>query len=287
MIDQKILESVASAVAEAWGTLFVKAVSLEVGEAKALEDQGGDWSGSFVRADLRLGGDLSGSSTILVSKEQALTMVGMMMSMGGDDALIDSTREGECGDEEIDGLKETFNQFAATSATVLRGEIGGDVQVQLGKVTLVEIDSLPDDLGEDAVGVTYTLSLEGYDDGELIQIFDTSAQASLGGSTASTGTSKSVGSAGSKPEVDLNKLHGLTVNAELILAERSMDLESFLTLGVGSVIEFWKPCDHPAELMVQDSVMAAGEVVLTSQQHFGLRVFEVAPPKRVYQKGAS
>jgi len=287
MIDQKLLESVASAVAEAWGTLFVKAVSLEVGESRALGDLEGHWSGTFVRADLKFGGDLSGSSTILASKEQALTMVGMMMSMGGDDALIDSTREGECGADELDGLKETFNQFAATSATVLRSKIGGDIQIQLGRVTLVELESLPDDLGNDAMGVIYTLSLEGYGHDSMLQIFDASAQASLGGSKPSVEKPKARAGSDMKPEVDLNKLHGLTVNAELILAERAMDLESFLKLGVGSVIEFWKPCDHPAELMVQDSVMAAGEVVLTSKQHFGLRVFEVAPAKRVYQKGAS
>ena len=288
MIDQDLLDSIASAVAEAWGTLFVKTVELGASEAVSLAEAEGDWSGSYVQGELSFGGDLSGNSTILVSKEQALTMFGMMMSMGADDALIDSTREGECGDEELDGLKEAFNQFAATAATVLREKVGGEVQVDLGQVAVVELEGLPDDLGDDAEAVVYNLSLEGYEGGHVAQIFDASAQTSLSGSGASfdvaEGSSESA-SAGDS-DVDLDKLQGLKVNAELILAERAMDLDGFLNLGVGSVIEFWKPCDHPAELMVQDSVVAAGEVVLTSQQHFGLRVIEVAPQKRVYQKGA-
>jgi len=291
MIDKDLLDAIASAVAEAWGTLFVKTVTLEAGEATPIAEVGGEWSGSFVQADLNFGGDLSGSSAILVSKEQALTMFGMMMSMGADDALIDSTREGECGDEELDGLKEAFNQFAATAATVLREKVGGDIQVELGGVALVELETLPDDLGDDAQGVSFSLSLEGYDEGSMVQILDASAQGSLGGSASTGGDAEEEPSAdsdsGGAPGVELDKLYGLSVNAELILAERAMDLDNFLNLGVGSVIEFWKPCDHPAELMVQDSVVAAGEVVLTSQQHFGLRVMEVAPPKRTYQKGAS
>lgn len=295
MIEKELLDSIASAVAEAWGTLFVKTVEIETGDLSDVGEVEGDWSGSYVRADLSYGGDLSGASSIVVSKEQALTMVGMMMSMGADDALIDSTREGDCGDEELDGLKEAFNQFAATSATVLREKTGGEVQVELGEVSLVELDSLPDDLGADAQGLSYTLTLEGYEAGQLGQLFDSAAVSSLAGSSSpgeeDLGGDLDLAEMSSGAETgegtDMEKLYGLSVNAELILAERVMDLDNFLNLGVGSVIEFWKPCDHPAELMVQDAVMAAGEVVLTSQQHFGLRILEVAPPKRVYQKGAS
>ena len=46
-----------------------------------------------------------------IPEQEALTMVGMMMSMGADDSLIDSTREGSLGDEELDALNEAFNQL--------------------------------------------------------------------------------------------------------------------------------------------------------------------------------
>ena len=89
------------------------------------------------------------------------------------------------------------------------------------------------------------------------------------------------------PIVDLLQTKGhLKVKADAVLAERTIEVNQLLTMSIGSVLEFWKPCDAPAELMLGDDPVAAGEVVVSSDQHFCVRVTELAPPKKTYQKGS-
>lgn len=285
MPDLDLSQSIGDAVGEAWSTLFTKSVGLSASEgvdADALDLEAG-----LVSATLNISGDLSGSARLLLDKTDALTMVGMMLSMGADDALIDSTREGELGDEEIDALKEALNQFCGTAATILRDHTGGAVQLELGD--LITLDSAPEsEAGEKAV--VYDLSLEGYNTNDLILILENSLEEALSAGNALSGDDipQSAAEAADAPSGDrtIDKLAGLSTNVDLVLAERSMELEQLLKLSVGHVVEFWKPCDHPAELYIQNTPVASGEVVLCQNQHFGIRVLNIAPKRKVYEKGA-
>lgn len=311
MAAKEIIDSLAEAIAEAWSTLFMKKIGLEPSEPQASSELS-DVSGEYVTTSISFEGDINGESKIFVPKQEALTMVGMMMSMGSDDAMIDSTREGELGDEQLDALNEAFNQLSATSATILRDKKGCSVSASAKASEKVELKGTLPDASDEEQATLYTLELEGYDNGSLVQTFSADLWESLDGESedesvdalASLGldgdddsttddaessapeNSHDESSDEGNPVADLLMSKGkLKIKADVVLAERTMEVSQLLSLGIGSVIEFWKPCDDPAELILANSAVANGEVVVSQDQHFCIRVIELAPPKKTYQKG--
>jgi flagellar motor switch/type III secretory pathway protein FliN len=307
MASKEIIDSLAEAIAEAWSTLFMKKIGLEAGELQASTELS-DLAGEYVTTSIVFEGDINGESKLFIPKLEALTMVGMMMSMGSDDAMIESTREGDLGDEQLDALNEAFNQLSATSATVLRDKKDCSVNASAKPSDKVDLEGALPDASEEDQATLYTLELEGYDNGSVAQTFSASLMESLDGESeeqddamdalASLGLdsddaessaleeSEETPSEDSDPSVDLLLSKGhLKIKADAILAERSMEVSQLLALGIGSVIEFWKPCDDPAELSLGNSPVASGEVVVSQDQHFCLRIVELAPEKRTYQKG--
>lgn len=286
-MTEEILQTIAQAVADAWGTLFMKSASVSEPQLGGSE-LASEISGSYVTCPIQFSGDVTGEVTCYVNKIQALTMVGMMLSMGADDALIDSTREGDVGDEELDALKEAFNQLAATAATVLRDKTGGSLQTELGSLEIKEIESIDDISDEDSIA-KWPLTLEGYDEEQFFlhlpkSFMEPASAPAVDTSSAPVETEKTESSSSSITAA-LDRMKGLKLNMNVILAERNMDLQQLTGLSVGSVVEFWKPCDDPAELMINDSVLANGEVVI-SDQNFGIRIQNLSPPKqKSFQKG--
>jgi flagellar motor switch protein FliN/FliY len=284
---QDLSNSIAEAVAEAWSMLLSKTAALSPEDITSLEDATETPVGPHLCCDLKFSGDIEGQARYFLPKIDALTMVGMMLSMGADDALIDSTREGDLGDEEIDALKEGFSQLTATAATIIREKLDCTVNAELEKIEVEELMGAFEGFGGDDQSSNITLSLEGYDDGSLFQIFSSSFCDSIENIAADASAEAAEPEAPAAPSAgaDLNSIAGLTVSADLILAERIMDFKSFLGLTVGSVIEFWKPSDNPADLCIKNTPIANGEIVLCQNQHFGIRVLNLAPPRQVYQKG--
>jgi flagellar motor switch protein FliN len=60
---------------------------------------------------------------------------------------------------------------------------------------------------------------------------------------------------------------------------REMPLGEILDLGPGDVVQLDRHIADPVDLIVGDKIVARGEVVLING-NFGLRVIEVAAPKR-------
>jgi flagellar motor switch protein FliN len=81
------------------------------------------------------------------------------------------------------------------------------------------------------------------------------------------------GSAG----VDL--LLDVELEASLRFGSREMSLGEVLELGPGDIVELDRHVSDPVDLIVGDKIVAKGDVVLVNG-NFGLRVIEVAAPKR-------
>ena len=79
---QDLIESIASAVSEAWGTLLMKQVGLSPNPSEPLEESTEVALGTYVSCDIAFDGELHGNTRFYVAKTEALTMVGMMMAMG-------------------------------------------------------------------------------------------------------------------------------------------------------------------------------------------------------------
>ena len=85
-------------------------------------------------------------------------------------------------------------------------------------------------------------------------------------------------------ETPVNRVEGEDANLELLMdvqlpvsirfGETEMVLEEVVKLGVGSVIELNSGVDQPVELVVNNRVLARGEIV-TVDGFYGIRVTEV------------
>jgi flagellar motor switch protein FliN/FliY len=83
----------------------------------------------------------------------------------------------------------------------------------------------------------------------------------------------SVGSA------DLERLHDVTVELTVEVGRTRMTLGQALSLGPGSVVTLDRLADNPVDLLVNGKPIARGEVVVIDEE-FGLRITEVATPRR-------
>ncbi len=77
----------------------------------------------------------------------------------------------------------------------------------------------------------------------------------------------------------LELLLDVELEASLRFGSREMPLGEILDLGPGDVVELDRAVADPVDLIVGDKIVARGEVVLVNG-NFGLRVTEVAAPKR-------
>jgi flagellar motor switch protein FliN len=85
--------------------------------------------------------------------------------------------------------------------------------------------------------------------------------------------------AGAAPSPGFELLLDIELDASLRFGCREMPLGEILELGPGDVVQLDRHVADPVDLIVGDKIVARGEVVLVNG-NFGLRVTEVASPKR-------
>lgn len=82
-------------------------------------------------------------------------------------------------------------------------------------------------------------------------------------------------SVSSSTNIDL--LLGVSLRVTVELGRTKMKIEEILQLGPGSVIELDKLAGEPVDMLVNDRLIARGEVVVLDDR-FGVRVTDVIPP---------
>jgi flagellar motor switch protein FliN len=81
------------------------------------------------------------------------------------------------------------------------------------------------------------------------------------------------------PTRGVELLLDIELEASLRFGSKEMPLSEVLELGPGDVVQLERHVSDPVDLIVGDKIVARGEVVLVNG-NFGLRVTEVAEPKR-------
>ncbi len=81
------------------------------------------------------------------------------------------------------------------------------------------------------------------------------------------------------PAADLERLNDVTVELTVEVGRTRMTLGQALSLGPGSVVTLDRLADKPVDLLVNGKPIARGEVVVIDEE-FGLRITEVATPRR-------
>jgi len=81
----------------------------------------------------------------------------------------------------------------------------------------------------------------------------------------------------SSSPTNLNLLLGVTLRVTVELGRAKMSIEEILKLGPGSVVELDKQAGEPVDVLVNDRLIARGEVVVIDDR-FGVRITDVLPP---------
>lgn len=83
--------------------------------------------------------------------------------------------------------------------------------------------------------------------------------------------------AGNGSPSNLDLLLGVTLQVTVELGRTKMNIEEILHLGPGSVIELEKLAGEPVDVLINDKMIARGEVVVLDDR-FGVRITDVLPP---------
>ncbi|WP_119461163.1 flagellar motor switch protein FliN [Rhodospirillaceae bacterium SYSU D60014] len=96
-----------------------------------------------------------------------------------------------------------------------------------------------------------------------------------GGAVGGSGASS--GKAGNDVSYDRNLavILGVPVKMQVVLGAAAMPVASLLKLGRGSVVELDQKVGEPVDIMVNDRIVARGEVVVVEEERFGVTLTEI------------
>lgn len=88
-----------------------------------------------------------------------------------------------------------------------------------------------------------------------------------------------------QPQDNIDLILDVPLRVEVELGRVTMSIGQILSLGPGSVIELDKLANEPVDIVVNDRLIARGEVVLVDE-NFGVRLTDiVSPAKRAMSLG--
>jgi flagellar motor switch protein FliN/FliY len=246
-----------------------------------------DGDGLIVRLALQHG--LPGELCLLFKKETAALLCGLMM--GGDGTA-------PFQDEDMDALNEFGNQFMGSVCTMLGSRIGSSVSPSQAQTSAYHPDHPPFEL-DGAALIIADLSIEGSPDARFQMLLSSALAKKLSGSDSSPSydggsedTSPLSGMGGfdtslarnledSPPNIQM--LLDINLNVTIELGRTRLSIRKILELGPGSIIELDRLAGEPVDLLVNDKVVAKGEVVVVDE-YFGIRIISlVSPEERIKQ----
>ena len=80
-----------------------------------------------------------------------------------------------------------------------------------------------------------------------------------------------------KAKIDQDVLQNIPVNLTIEVGRANIKIRDLMRLTQGSVVELDRMAGEPLDLLVNDTVVAQGEVVLVNER-YGIRLTRVVPP---------
>ena len=245
-------------------------------------------------------GGMEGELFFTISKPLTALLADLMM-MGDGAAPYE--------DDHQDALTELSNQMMGAISTAM----GTDLQINTTAVqaNVSEFDPGSPPFGlEGSIQVKLVVQIEGHDVHNICLVlpqdlsqsmFDHCAAMNQGsdigerGAEAPTFDESGFGAgAGGVPAVattgmsntgnpNIDMLLDVPLNVTIELGRANMSIRKILELGPGSIIELDRLSGEPVDLLVNDKVVAKGEVVVIDE-YFGIRVISlVSPEERIKQ----
>ncbi len=232
---------------------------------------------------------LSGELCLFIRKDAAAKLCGLMMGGDGSEAFKD---------DDIDAMNEFGNQFMGSVCTALGGRFATSVSAGQAQTSVFDPEQLPFGL-EGACIIDALWTLEGFDNAPLRFLLSPPLTTKLSGagessnydSSSSSSTDLSPSSSynptppSSRSDIppNMQMLLDINLNITIELGRTRLSIRKILEIGPGSIIELDRLAGEPVDLLVNDKVVAKGEVVVVDE-YFGIRILTlVSPEERIKQ----
>lgn len=248
----------------------------------------------FAAFEFALTGTISGSAAFVLSSSDAAVFADIMM--GGDG----SKPPADLDDLHQTAAKEALTSLANGLASALARDAGGNISA--GPLS-VKMDSAPLADRSSRTLAAYSFTIEGAKTGTIHLVLDGAAGVAIAGEsrvahqTVTAGPPSSGGGTAGPRNIAIQQvqfplltpvltdnqaknidiLMDVPMQVTVELGRTTMMIRDVLELGTGSIIELDKLAGEPVDLLVNQKLIARGEVVVIDES-FGVRVTDIVSP---------
>lgn len=303
-IVRPVLKLIADQSSSVVTTIVSKNVDFKVASlANLSEDQTSSFLTDSLQVKVGFENDLQGAFHVIITKATTAVLSDFMM-MGDGTAPFE--------DDHMDALSELVNQIMGAVNTAMGTEL--DLSLSLSQADTKEFAPTEMLAAPHVVG-SLDLKIDGMEDVQLLFTFDeslvSSIEAQLGSSEPESFSPEAAmaGSAAPSDAVDmggfdaadvdmgsfvgsggggglfdstgvraLDMLMDIPLDLTIELGRTVMSIRRILEMGPGSIVEMDRFAGEPVDLLINDKVVAKGEVVVVDE-NFGIRVVSLVTPE--------
>ncbi|MBF0431614.1 MAG: flagellar motor switch protein FliN [Fibrobacteria bacterium] len=275
--------------------------SVDVANNENIYGSGATFKADCLSAKVTFSSGLEGDLVYLISKHETALLADLMM-MG------DGTAEYE--EDHKDALVELVNQIMGAVCTSMGTEFGITITCEQTDVQEYAEGNTPFEVSNEAYLASIGMKIEDFDESEmlmfvspeLVSAFSThySSDSDVTNSSADADTNdeemfpvdsstdfinldmevqpkqQATYASTGNPNIDL--LLDVPLDITIELGRANLSIRKILELGPGSIIELDRKATEPVDLLVNDKVVAKGEVVVVDE-YFGIRIVSLISPE--------
>lgn len=214
-------------------------------------------------------GDASGKMMLAIPPEMATALVDMMMAGEGESKT-------DMNEDDLDGTKEIASNIAGAMGTALSAQnLLPKLSLTASKISFIS-ESEDVDVEDFAHGVTFSFKTAAIDS-EFKLILDHSVEASLQPKPEAETMSVPAPTSIAGADLSSDEMRNMALLKEVKLpvtvriGSKKMLLKDVINMDIGSVIELNQLANDPLDLLVDNHVIAQGEVVIVDG-NFGIQI---------------
>ncbi|MGM0623041.1 MAG: flagellar motor switch protein FliY [Campylobacterota bacterium] len=214
-------------------------------------------------------GDYDGKIAVAITPAVATALSDMMLGGEGES-------QNEMSEDDLDATKEIVsNIFGAISTT-----LGGQQDMPKLNFSISNIEFFEDKA--DLEGFVHSVHFQfvlGVVNGEMQVLFDQNMKKSIVQEESAAGASEpaaaeNIATLSGEEQKNINLLMNVKLPVKVRIGTKRLLLKDVLAMDIGSVVELEQLANDPLEILVDDIVIAEGEVVIVDG-NFGIQVTEI------------
>jgi flagellar motor switch protein FliN/FliY len=219
---------------------------------------------------IEVSGDFEGQIAVSITPAVATALSDMMLGGEGES-------QNEMSDDDLDATKEIVsNIFGAISTT-----LGAQQDMPSLNFSIKNIEFFEEKV--DTADFVYSVNFHfvlGVINGEITVLFDENMKKSIAQETEKAQSSDgaisgdALASLSAEEQKNINLLMDVKLPVKVRIGTKRLLLKDVLAMDIGSVVELEQLANDPLEILVDDIVIAEGEVVIVDG-NFGIQVTEI------------